>query len=64
MWVGQMSDATIERHDGRNSSAMDAVISAMLNAKLARMTEADRATRERRAKALSDLAEMDGELLP
>ena len=62
---------TLERHNGRwfmflgdEASPMDAVIEHALNAKVARMTEADRAMRERRARALSDLAEMDGEMLP
>lgn len=66
-----MTEATLERHNGRwfmlvgdEASPMDAVIEHALNAKLARMTEADRAVRERRDKALSDLAEMDGEILP
>jgi hypothetical protein len=66
-----MTDASIELRDGRwfmiigdEASPMDAVISSMLNAKRARMLEAQRTGQDRRARAMADLAEQDGELLP
>lgn len=66
-----MTRPSIEYHEGKwsmlvggETSPMDAVISSMLNAKLARMVESQRPGRERRAAALAELAEMDGEMLP